>query len=156
MASFWMDPGKGYQWDPQMMDFMKEGALGQGGPSAAETLAQRLFDKAQRQAFGLASSQRGMNPAMAARLGAQTGSALSTDAAQQASMLRSQEQQQAIANWLQQQQAAQQGYYQQAGLDQQAQATNSGMLWKLLGGLLGSAGSMGGSGIGGMLGGMGG
>jgi hypothetical protein len=151
-TNFWLPEGDGYQWDKGMTDFLQKGAQGLGGPSAAQSLAQRLFDRAQRQAFGMAQSQRGLNPAMAARMGAQTHSALASDAAQQAAMLRAQEQQQAIANWLQQQQAAQQGYYQQAQLDQAAGMQNSNMLWKLLGGMLGAAGSFGGSGVGGMMG----
>lgn len=152
MSDFWLPQTKAYEWNPEMTGYMRDSALGRGGPSAAETLAQRLFDRAQKQAFGMIQSQRGLNPAMASRLGAQTQSALSTDAAQQASMLRSQEQQQAIANWLQQQAAAQQGYYQSAQLNQAADMQNNGQLWRLLGAALGAAGSLGSMGIGSLMG----
>lgn len=66
-------------------------AQGTGGPSAAELQMQRGFDQASRQAMGLAAAQRGINPALAARLAADQQAALQVQGVQQTGIMRAQE-----------------------------------------------------------------
>lgn len=134
-----------FRWDSDLLRRMQSAAAGSGGPSAAETMQQGLFDKAIQRAFGLMRSNRAANPAMAARMGQQAQAQLTGEAAQQAAMLRAQEQQQAVAQYLQALMGQQQGFYQGKGLELQQQQYNDAQqdAWgkMILGGLLNAGGS---------------
>lgn len=78
--------------EAEFANYLQQLAMGTGGPSAAELQLRKGADLATNQAFALAASQRGVNPAMAARL-ALTGANQATQGANQdAGILRAQEQ----------------------------------------------------------------
>lgn len=72
-------------------------ANGTGGPSIAELQLRQGTDRTAAQAQGLIASQRGINPGMAAKLGAGAAANANQQAAGQAAVLRAQEQQAARA-----------------------------------------------------------
>jgi hypothetical protein len=67
-------------------------AVAGNGPSVAENQLRRATDQNVQQTAGLIASQRGMNPALAARIAAGAGARASQDVAGQAATLRAQEQ----------------------------------------------------------------
>ena len=75
----------------QFADALKARMEGKAGPSLAELQQAQGMQQAQQQAASLAAAQRGVNPAMAARLAAQQQAGLTGGAAQNAAMLRAQE-----------------------------------------------------------------
>lgn len=72
-------------------------AQGQG-PSVADAQLQMQTDENAKQLAGMVASQKGVSPALAARLGAQAGAQVQQDAAGQGALLRAQEQQGAMQN----------------------------------------------------------
>jgi hypothetical protein len=85
-------------WQSQLglMNQLSGMAAGTSGPSAAESMFRQSLDQAQKAAMAQAASTRGINPVMAARVGASTGAEIAGQGAAQAAALRAQEQQQAI------------------------------------------------------------
>ena len=80
-----------------LADALQAQAEGRGGPSIAEMQLRQSTDRTGAQAAGLIAAQRGINPGLAARLGAQAQAGASQQAAGQAAILRAQEQQAARA-----------------------------------------------------------
>lgn len=150
-----------------LINSLQQAAAG-GVPSAAELQQQVGLSDAQKMAASTAASQRGINPAMAARLAAQQQSGLASNAIGQGSMLRAQEQSaarnalaQALSGIrgqdLQQVQTNQQGVGLLGGLQNQQQAMGNqlaegaaGRNAGLVGGVIGALGGAGSSLAGGM------
>ena len=91
-----------------------------GGPNPAAGMLQQATDQNVKQGAGMVASQRGINPALAARLAAQNTGAAQQQAAQDMAVMRSKQQ---IA--AQQQLAAQQGSMAGASLQGQQLAGNT-------------------------------
>lgn len=123
------------QGDTLLGQLMAQGQ-GQGPNPALEQLKQTTGQNIQ-QAAGMIASQRGVNPAMAARLAAQTGANMNQQAVGQAAIqsaqqqLASQQQAASLMSQLAQQRAAQ----------SQAQAQNQQGWNEMYGGLLGQMGN---------------
>lgn len=106
--------------------YLQNQAMGTGGPSAAELQLRRGSDMATNNAMALAASQRGVNPALAARMAQMSAANSLQDANQQAGILRAQEQlnsQGMFADMLESQRNAriqreQAGLQNQLGMDQ--------------------------------------
>lgn len=78
--------------EQQYIASLQQAASGQGGPSVAEQQMRAGLDQANQQAQSMAASQRGISPALAARLAAQQQAAMGQSTNANAAMLRSQEQ----------------------------------------------------------------
>lgn len=124
------------------------------GPNPAQAQFQNNVNQNIAQTQGLIASQRGLNPALAARMGSAAGAAANQQAAGQAAVLQAQQQlaaqQQLQGLTAQEQQGnlAQQQLYNQAslgaqGLSQQTQAQNAGIVGNTIGGVLNAGGGIG-------------
>lgn len=80
-----------------LAEALRARAEGRAGPSLAELQLHQATDSTGRQAASLIAGQRGINPGMAARLGANAVAGANQQAAGQAAILRAQEQQAAQA-----------------------------------------------------------
>lgn len=136
-------------------------------PSAAQLQMQQGINQATGQAQALAASQRGINPALAARLAAQSQASLAQQGNAQAGILRAQEQQQGLGMLGGEMQSVRQGRENYQGLQSQNYNQNNmanergyesaaGHRADAMGGLMNSFGGsmMGGGGGGGGMGGM--
>lgn len=95
---------------------LQQRALGEGGPSPAELQLMAGLDRTRQQASGMAASQRGVSPALAARLAQQFGAQAGTQTNQQAALLRAQEQMGAEQSLAQALQSQRQGRMQREAL----------------------------------------
>ncbi len=122
------------------------------GPNPAQTQYQQNVNQNTAQAQGLIASQRGLNPALAAKMGANAGALANQQAASQSSLLQQQQQLGATQNLgnlygqMQQGNIAHQGLY--TGSNQGAMQTNAGVASgnqqqasKIVGGIFSGAGS---------------
>lgn len=130
------------------------------GPNPAQSQFQGNVQNNIANAQGMIASQRGLNPALAARMGVNAGTAANQQAANQAATLQAQQQLAAqgqlggLYGQMQQGNIDQQKLYNQAnlgaqGLAQQTAAGNAAIKGQLTGGLLNSAGGIGAAAIGG-------
>jgi hypothetical protein len=76
----------------QLAGAVMDRAMGRGGPSVAELQMQRGLGQAQNAAASQAASMRGVNPALAARMGAQAQTQLANQNVENTGMLRANEQ----------------------------------------------------------------
>lgn len=84
----WASPGMGEKGLEQRL---VDQATGAAGPSAAELQMRRGIDQANQNAIGLAASQRGVNPGLAASLAFRQQALNQTEGNQQAGIMRAQE-----------------------------------------------------------------
>lgn len=133
-----------YQPDPEFARALHSAALGRGGPSAAQQQLQQGLGQATRRGQAVAASQRGVSPALAARMGSQMAAGASMDANRYAAILRAQEQMQARGQYLGMQQmmanqsaAMNQLRLQQALQEQESKQQAQGGMLSAAGGLIG-------------------
>lgn len=81
-----------YGQQQNYINMLQQQASGQGGPSAAAQLLQQQTQSNNQSAASLIGSQRGLNPALAARMGLNAQAMNNQSAAQSGALLRSQEQ----------------------------------------------------------------
>ena len=104
-------------------DVLRAQAMGQGGPSPADLMLKSNLAKANAGVAGTLASNKGINPALATRMAAQTQGANALQAGNDAAVLRAQ-----------QQLAAQQAYQQQQAAQAQTAAAMAGTGQNLYGG----------------------
>lgn len=108
--------------------FLQNMAYFGGGPSAAQVQMNQGLGKALAQSQALARSQRGVSPALAARLAMQANAQMQTDALSNSALMRQQEQLGAL-NMLQGQTQLETGYA-QAQMQAQAQKDMANKSWQ--------------------------
>ncbi len=133
-----------WQPDPQFAQALHNAALGRGGPSAAQQQLQQGLGQATRRGQAVAASQRGVSPALAARMGSQMAAGASMDANRYAAILRAQEQMQARGQYMGMQQmmagqtsAMNQLRLQKALKEQESAQQGMGGMMSAAGGLIG-------------------
>lgn len=128
---------------PQEQEYiakLQQMAYGQG-PSAANLQMRAGLGQATQQASALAASQRGINPALAARLGSMSQANMMQNANQQGAILRAQEQQDAMGMLGQQFQSVRTGQMVGENLRAQSKEAAANRKNQLFGGILGGAGA---------------
>src|SRR5216684_274603 len=73
------------------IDMINQQARGEGGPSMAQGMLQRGNEASNANAMSMMASQRGMNPALAAKMAMDQAGANNANTAQSAALLRNQE-----------------------------------------------------------------
>lgn len=130
----------------QQQDFanqLKAQAAGTGGPSAAEQQMKNAMNQNANNAYGVAASQRGVNPALAMRNAVQANDQAGLQAAGQTAAMRAQEQlnaQQQLGGQLNTMGSGAANY---ANMNLQGQMNNANNNQKTGGGLLGGIGALG-------------